>query len=529
MTLGKPPRFLAASGLALALSLGACAGVQDNAPPAGTLRAVPHAGLATLDPITTTAYINRTHGYLVYDTLFALDQNFEPQPQMVETFTISPDGRTYTFRLRDGLKWHDGTPVTAEDCVASLRRWGRRDGTGQALFSSMESLTAQDPQTIVMRLRRPFHGVLEALGKISSNVPFMMPRRIAETDPNTPITDATGSGPFRFSREDWQPGRRAVYIRNDAYVPRAEPASLAAGSRAGQMPRIEWVSYPSQEAAVEALGRGEVQYLESPSFRLLPRLRELPGVRTAFSDPLGNVGMAVFNHEIAPFNNAGVRRAVLMAMNQEDYMAAAVGDRTMWRTCYSVFPCDTPMANEAGNQVMRTANVEAARAALRRAGYRGAPVVLMNPTDNAVISAFTRVSAERLREIGMNVQVEDMTWEALVQRRNTRRGAGAWNMFHTWWVSADLLDPTKIAFSGNPQTGWIGWPRDPQLERLRASYVAEQNPARRRAIAERVQQRVLVNANFAILGQFYEPIAFRDSVTGLQSPIQMYYRLGVRN
>ncbi len=497
-------------------------------PPPGTLRAVPHAGLTSLDPITTTAYINRTHGYLVYDTLFALDQNFEPQPQMVDSFTISPDGRTYTFRLRDGLRWHDGTQVTAEDCVASLRRWGRRDGTGQALFSTVESLTAENPQTIVMRLRRPFPGVLEALGKISSNVPFMMPRRLAETDANTAVNDATGSGPYRFSRDDWQPGRRAVYLRNDAYVARSEPASLAAGSRAGQMPRIEWVSYQTPEDAVAALGRGEVHYLESPPVRLLPQLREMPGVSVGFTDPLGNVGMAVFNHAAAPFNNVAVRRAVMMAMNQEDYMTAAVGDRTLWRTCHSVFPCDSPLANEAGNQVMRSANLDGARAALRRAGYRGQPVVIMNPTDIAVLAAFTRVTADRLREIGMNVQVEDMTWDALLQRRNTRSGPGSWSMFHTWWVAADLLDPTKIAFSGNPQTGWIGWPRDPQLERLRASFVAQQDPARRRAIAEQVQQRVLSNANFAILGQFYEPIAFRDNVTGLQSPIQMYYRLGLR-
>jgi peptide/nickel transport system substrate-binding protein len=311
-------------------------------------------------------------------------------------------------------------------------------------------------------------------------------------------------------------------------VARTEPASLSAGSRAGQMPRIEWVSYPTPEAAVEALGRGEVHYLESPPVNLLPRLREMSGVQTAFTDPLGNVGMAVFNHEIAPFNNARVRRAVLMALNQNDYMTAAVGEPTLWRTCYSIFPCDSPLANEAGNEVMRSSNVEAARAALRRAGYRGAPVVIMNPTDIAVISAFTRVTADRLREIGLNVQVEDMTWDQLLQRRNTRRGDGAWNMFHTWWVAADLLDPSKIAFSGNPQTGWIGWPRDRELERLRASFVAEQDPARRRAIAERVQQRILSNANFAILGQFYEPIAFRDEVTGQQSPIQMYYRLGLR-
>ncbi|TAL05477.1 MAG: ABC transporter substrate-binding protein, partial [Porticoccaceae bacterium] len=195
---------------------------------ASTLRIASHGRLSVIDPIWTTAYVARSHGYLVYDTLFAMDENFEPKPQMVDTWTVSDDGKVWTFRLRDGLKWHDGTNVTGEDCVASLRRWGKRDGMGQQLFKDVVSLTAADEKTFTMTLREPYGLVLASLAKLSANVPFMMPKRIAETDPMQPIKDATGSGPFIF-KQDEREDNKAVYVRNPNYVPRNEVQSLAAG------------------------------------------------------------------------------------------------------------------------------------------------------------------------------------------------------------------------------------------------------------------------------------------------------------
>jgi peptide/nickel transport system substrate-binding protein len=516
---------MAASVILASLLTGACTTALNQT----TLRAVPHADLATLDPTWTTAYITRSHGYLVYDTLFAMDENFQPQPQMVETWEVSPDQRTWTFRLRDDLKWHDGKPVTAADAVASLERWGKRDGMGQALFARIASLTAADDRTMVMELTEPYDTVLDSLAKMSSNVPFIMPERVARTDPYKEITDPTGSGPFKFKKDEWQPGVSAVYVRNAAYVPRAEPTSLAAGAKLAKVDRIEWIDYPDQAAAVDALLKGEVDYIESPSTGLISTLQDKPGITLAYTDPLGNIGMAVFNHKIPPFDLPEVRRAALMAMDQTAYMDAALGDPVFWRTCYSVYPCDSAYATEAGSDVMKTASLEAARKALRKSGYEGTPVVILSPTDSPVISAFTKVTADRLRAIGMNVEVEDMTWAELLERRTGKypSNRGRWQMFHTWWVAADLLDPTRIAFSGDPATGWFGWPLDRELEKLRAAFAAAKTEEERSAIAVKVQERIWKDATFGTLGQFYEPIAFRNNVTGIQSPIQMYYNLGV--
>lgn len=494
---------------------------------ASTLRVAPHAELKVYDPVWTTAYITRNHGYLVYDTLFALDENLEPKPQMVDTWTVSADRKTWTFTLRAGLKWHDGTDVTAEDCVASLLRWSKRDGAGQMLFADVERIEATDARSFTMQLRQPHGTVLETLSKMSANVPFMMPKRVAQTDPFSPVTDMTGSGPYKYSRWQSQPFYKTVYVRNKDYVPRSEPLSGAAGNKAGKSDRIEWLYYDSEEAIAADMLINRVDYFESPSYRLLPRLEGQKNVVVNTTDPLGNIGMMRFNTQQPPFNNPGVRRAVLMLVSQQDYMAAALGDTKYWRECLSVFPCGTALSNSAGSDRMKPAGVDAARKALTEAGYDGTPVVIMNPVDSPVISAFSRVTADKLRQIGMKVEVQDMPWATLTQRRISRDPVqqGGWSMFHTWWLAGDLTDPLAIAYSGDPVNGWFGWLDDPELEKLRTAFARAATPAERKTIAEQVQQRVVASASVGILGQFFEPVAYSPRVRGITSPIQFYWNM----
>src|SRR5262249_2083205 len=152
------------------------------------IRSVPIGNLKVVDPIWTTAYITRNHAYMVWDTLFSLDADNKPQPQMVDSWSVSPDKLTYTFTLRDGLKWHDGGAVSAADCVASLKRWAARDGMGQALMSYTAALEPVDAKTFRLLLKQPIGFVIEALAKIDSNVPFMMPERLPQTEPQEPRT-----------------------------------------------------------------------------------------------------------------------------------------------------------------------------------------------------------------------------------------------------------------------------------------------------------------------------------------------------
>lgn len=167
-----------------------------------TITAVMHSDLRVIDPVFTTADITRYHGYMVYDTLVAIDSKFTYQPQMAE-WTVSNDKLTYTFTLRDGLTWHDGAPVTAEDCVASLKRWTRNDSMGQKLMEFTSSLEASGAQTITLRLKEPFSQVIESIGKTSGYVPFMMPKRLAETPPGQQIKEQIGSGPSNLCKRSF--------------------------------------------------------------------------------------------------------------------------------------------------------------------------------------------------------------------------------------------------------------------------------------------------------------------------------------
>lgn len=494
------------------------------------LRVIPHADLKNLDPIWTTAYISRNHGYMIYDTLFSMDESFTPQPQMVDTWTTSEDGMVWTFVLRDGLKFHDGNPVTAEDVVASLDRWGQRDGMGQQLYSNLASLEAADDKTVVLTLERPFGLVLEALGKISSNVPFIMPKEVAMTDPFEQITDYTGSGPFVFQEDEWVPGSRVVYTRFEDYVPRSEPASAASGGKVAGVDKVIWTYFPDQTTAMNALMAGEIDFFESPSTDLVPLLSANPDVVVEVNDPLGNIGFARFNHLLPPFDDVEVRRAAIMAMKQEDYLAAAIGSPDQWRTCYSVYPCGTPLANDAGSEVIMTGSVDAAKEALAMTGYDGTAVVIMQPTDVPVLSAFSLVTADKLRAAGFEVELQAMDWATLTSRRAKRDPVadGGWNMFHTWWIGADVIDPMAIAFSGNPDAGWFGWPSDTELEDARKAFAVAGTIEEKKQHATKAQERLWAIGASGHLGQFFVPVAYRNNVKGLiKSPVQFFWNITV--
>ncbi len=223
---------------------------------------------------------------MIYDTLFALDADGAVKPQMVDTYTVSPDNLTYTFTLRDGLAWHDGKPVTAEDCVASIKRWSARDSLGQKLMTFVDGMTADDPKRFTVRLKAPTGLLLFGLAKPSSNVPFMMPKRVAETDPNQQISDFTGSGPFVMKTDEWKPGDRIVYTRFKDYKPRPEPASGLAGGKVVKLDRVEWLAVSDQQQAVNALLAGEIDLIEQPAYDLIPLLKEDPNVRLVDYNPL---------------------------------------------------------------------------------------------------------------------------------------------------------------------------------------------------------------------------------------------------
>ena len=483
-----------------------------------TLKLALHSDLKIIDPIWTTALITQHHGYFVYDTLFALDDKLQVKPQMVDKWEVSPDKLTWTFVLRDGLAWHDGAPVTAADCVASLKRWGAKDAMGQKLMSYVTDLSAPDDKTIKMVLKEPYGLVLSTLGKPGSNVPFMMPARVAATDPNTQITDATGSGPFIFKKDEWKPGEKAVYVKNANYKPRSEPSAGLSGSKLAKTDRVEWIWIPDTQTQVNALLNDEVDMIEIVPPDLLPLIQKEKGIKVQVVNQAGRQYSMRFNVLHKPFDNAKVRQAVLYALNQKDFLDANVGNPEYYKECKSLFPCGSPLETTRGWEEMLSGNAAKARQLLTEAGYDGTPIVLMHQTDIAGHNNLATVAKPQLEKAGFKVDLQSMDWQTLVGRRAKKDplNAGGWSAFFTSWAAVDVLDPVAAAFlNASCDKATFGWPCDAELEKLRDAFAKETDPAKQKEIAAEVQARAAVYPTHAPLGQFTTPTAVGRKASGL--------------
>ncbi len=495
---------------------------------AQTLKVVMHSDVKIVDPIWTTAYIVRNHGYMVYDTLLAVDDKLAVKPQMLESWKVSDDKLTYTFTLRDGLKFHDGAAVTAEDCIASIKRWASRDAMGQKLMSYTKALTAVDPKTFTLTLNEPYGLVIESLGKPSSNVPFIMPKRVAETPGNTQITDFTGSGPFVFRRDLWRPGEKAVYDKFKDYKPRTEPPSALSGGKNVYLDRVEWVNIPDSQTAANALLTGEIDMIEQPLIELLPMFEKDKNIEIVDYNPLGSQYSFRFNVLHKPFDNPKIRQAALYALNQKDFLLAGISDPKYFKECKAIFICGTPYATDKGFEDKLNSNFAKSKEILKQEGYDGTPVVLLYATDTNT-GRLTPITKALLERGGFVVDMQAMDWQTVLSRRSRKEplNAGGWSGFMTSWVSADLLDPIVSAFVGAAcDKAAIGWPCDAKLEELRDAFAKTTDPAKRKEYAEAVQVRESEYPTFAHLGQFNIPMAKRTTVTGnLTSPAPVFWNV----
>jgi peptide/nickel transport system substrate-binding protein len=494
-----------------------------------TLKAVMHSDVKIVDPIWTTAYITRNHGYMIYDTLFAMDEKGEIKPQMVDKYDESPDKLTYTFTLRDGLLWHDGAAVTAEDCIASIKRWGARDALGQKLMSFVDAMTANDAKSFTVKLKSPTGLLIFGLGKPSSNVPFMMPKRVAETDPNTQISDFTGSGPFVLKRDEWKPGDKIVYVKFDKYKPRSEPPSGLSGGKVAKIDRVEWIAISDAQQAANALLAGEIDYFEQPPIDLLPLVKGDSNVKVVDYNPLGLQYTLRPNHLQKPFDNPKVRQALWYALNQKDFLDATIGNPEYYKVCKAMFVCGSPMASEKGMEGLLESNFAKSKELLKEANYDGTPIVLLHSTDLAALTNLAPVAKSLMEKGGFKVDMQSSDWQTVVARRAKKdpANAGGWHAMLTAWVSADILNPVMTGFTNAAcDKAAFGWPCDAELEKLRDDFARETDLAKQKAIAEAVQVREREVVTHIHLGQYYQPIAVRKNINGiLTAPAPVFWNI----
>ena len=523
-------RSLLQSGLALggalaAPSIGSAQGTR-------TLRFVPQADAAILDPMITTGLVNRNHGFLIFDTLYGVDEAGVVRPQMVEGHVVEDEGRLVTMTLRPGLRFHDGEPVRGRDVVASLKRWASRDAFGTSLFSMLDEISAPDDRTVRWRLKRAFPMLPEALGKVGAIVAFIMPERLAMTDSNTAVKELVGSGPYRWRADEHVPGSRLVYGRFEGYAPRPDGvASQLAGPKVVHFDRVEWQVIPDAATASAALVRGEIDWWDQPIPDLLPQLRANRSVKVELLDTIGNVGVLRFNHLIPPFDNPAIRRAVLSAVSQADFMTAVAGDnRALWKDNVGFFAPGGVMANGEGMAALSgPRDLVAARKAIVDAGYKGEKILLMGPGDFPVITAMSEVTADLLRKLGFNMEYAVMDWGSMLRRMGSKEAPdkGGYNLFCTYSAGVTQLNPSAHNFlRGSGEKATFGWSSSPQLEALRDAWFTAPDAAAQAAIGVQAQRQAFVDVPYVPLGVFLQPTAYRTDLSGMMKGLPLFW--GVR-
>lgn len=487
-----------------------------------TLNIASETELRSLDPIWTTAGVALAHGSLIYDMLYGEDGNGGVGPQMVGSHTVSPDGLTWTFKLRPGLKWHDGTPVTAKDVVPSIKRWAARMSVGSTMMSRVAEMKALDADTWQILFKEKFGPVTEVLA--NSGTPLLIMReKEASVDPFQQVTESIGSGPFIFNKDEWKPGAKWSYRKNPDYIGRSEPPVGHTGNKTGRTDRIEFTYLPDSAVAIQALIRGEVDIIQSPPNDLIPMLRKAPNVKVEITNKLGRLAILRPNHLVAPMDNAKIRQAMLYAVDQAQYLNAVVGVPEQEIVCWSALSCRTPLETKAGlgDFARPTANIEKAKQLLKESGYKNEPLVLMNPTDHPQITIFAQLANQQLRQAGFNVEMQSMDWSTLVSRRSVKDAPSAnragWHLFIT--TSTAIFQGDPIANNALNSTcdgkNWFGWACDPELEKIRAEFNTASTQSQRLEIAGRLNKRFYETVPYINLGQYTSPAAYRSNISGI--------------
>ena len=489
---------------------------------ATTLRFIPQADVVILDPMNTTAYPTRDHAHMCWDTLYGIDADFVPYPQLAEGHTVEDDGKRWVFTLRDGPTFHDGEKIRARDAVASIQRWMLRDTHGQTLAQRLDEIRILDDRRFEIRLKRPFGALLDGLAKASSYPCFVYPERFGKQDPNKALTEIVGSGPYRFVPGERVSGSQLVYQRFDKYVPTpVGPVSMIAGPKLANFERMEWKVIPDASTASAAMQSGEMDWWQLVPNDLEALMGKTRNITTAKIEQGGIYAALRFNQLLPPFNDPAVRRALLPAVNQVDFMSAAAGDdRSAWRSGVGYFPVASPYASDAGMAALTASRSSAAAMAdLKAAGKAGAPVTALHATDVSQQNALMAVAVDMLDKIGLKPDDVNLDFGTLVQRRMNKApiGQGGWNMLVALFGGADLMTPaSNFLLRGNGANAWFGWPDAPKLEQLREDWLDAPDAAAAKQIARTLQEQAFVDVPYIPIGQFFYATAYRSELKDIR-------------
>ncbi|MBI1779114.1 MAG: ABC transporter substrate-binding protein [Proteobacteria bacterium] len=505
----------------LGMGLGGLASGGAAAAEPKTLILVPHADLKFLDPLAAAATITIMHSTNIYDSLFGWDPTLAPKPQMVESYTISGDKLTYTFTLRPGLKFHTGEAVTTKDVIKSLDRWMKRDLIGRKLAEFTQEMKPVDDKTFTIRLKEAYSWVEYSLGNHAGNFPAIMREKEASTDPFTVLTESIGSGPYKFAKDEWQPGSKVVYLKNTDYVPRSDPPNGMAGAKIVKVDRLEYKIITDQQTQMQAIIRGEVDMLDMFSGDLIPLLQKQPDIVVAKVPPVANFGFIRPNALQPPFNNIKARQALALVVDQKEFLQVFAGPDPSWgKPCYAFYLCGATYGTELGSEAYQKRDIEKAKRLFKEAGYNGEKVVVLNSTEVPQIGAIMLATAAALKLAGVNAELETTDWgtmltKALQNKKPVAEGGwsvwGATGSWSTWHNPLTNLG-TNMATDAS---AWGGWAADEEVEKLRNEFIRAPDMPTRLKVAEVLHKRLWDVVPYVPTGMFDSPYAWRKNISGV--------------
>src|SRR5260221_2286683 len=505
----------------------AIAGTAWGQAPTKLLKVAPSADVQELDPTRGRNLISRIYSQMVFDTLFALDHTLSPKPMMVDKETVSDDRLTYTFTLRSGLKFHNGSPVTTRDVIASLRRW--LDGTtvGATLNSRLASLSANDDLTFELVLKEPFGLVEFMLAGAGAPIPANMPEHDAKRPESEALTAPIGSGPFRYIASERVSGHRVVFDRFADYAVRQEPPDGLACGKIVKVDRVEWTILPDNTTTAAAPAHGEVDFWEGIAPDLVPYLRSRD-VIVKRTNALPSMALIRPNFQIPPFNDVRARRPLALLFDQHELLAAVAGDNMKWETCYGFTICGGPLGSEAGSEPYRKVDVAKAKELLAEAGYKGEKLILLGTPNLPPINAMSQVVEQRMRDAGLPVDLQMVDFATMFKRMNTadlNAGGARWHLFTYYAIGSARYHPLTILTLelSCDKKNWAGFPCDPEGEALRQKFLSAPDDAARKAAFETFQRHLWDFIPYVPEGQFDVASAYRKDLSGvLAAYVQPY-------
>jgi peptide/nickel transport system substrate-binding protein len=458
-----------------------------------------------LDAHWTTASITETLTNHIYEGLYSLDKDKKPIPMLADSHTVSRDGLVYTFKLRQGIKFHNGKEMTSEDVVASLARWGKQSNYGKSLFAQVETWKALDKYTVEMKLKEKSAIVLISLA-VPNNFGALYPKEIAEKfAPEVKATEYIGTGPYKLA--EWKPDQYIRMVRFDDYKSRNEKPSGYGGGKTAYVDEIRWVPVPEVATRVAQVETGELDFADDLNLDAFDRIKRNPGARPIVSKPYYWL-VAVFNKKEGLMTNQKLRQAWQAAIDIEPIMKTVAGGKSeFYRMDNSLAPLEiTAWHTKLSGLPWNERNKDKARRLLQEAGYKKEPIRFVTTQEYKWMYDFALLTKQQLEDVGFNIDLQVVDWATLVKRRNNPKEYEAF----TTGMGA-FYDPTHHIYL---TSSWPGWNTDEDILRVQAELARETDPKKRLALWEQQTRQFYEKVPVIRYGDLFGLRAARNTVKG---------------